>query len=55
VTAKLELHRRRNRRAQKLSRIEKQRARAEAAYKKTKSHVWYARLRDLTTKALSLA
>lgn len=53
--SKLDLHRRRNRRAQKLSRVEKQRARAEAAYKKTKSFVWLCRLRDLTTKCLALA
>lgn len=44
-----------SRRRQALSRVEKQRAKAEAAYKATKSHVWYARLRDLTTKCLALA
>jgi hypothetical protein len=43
------------RRRQALTRIEKQRARAEAAYKATKSHVWYARMKDLTTKCLALA
>lgn len=53
--AKLELHRRRNRREQHLARVEKQRAKAEAAFKQTKSFVWYVRLRDLTTKALALA
>jgi hypothetical protein len=43
------------RRRQALTRVEKQRARAEAAYKKTRSYVWLCRLRDLTTKCLALA
>ena len=39
----------------KLDRVEKARAKAEAAYRKTKSYVWLCRLRDLTTKALALS
>lgn len=46
--------REKDRRRRHRTRVEKARAKAEAAYKKTKSHVWYARLRDLTTKALAL-
>lgn len=38
-----------------LARWEKRRAAAEQAYKRTKSHVWLTRLRDLTTKCLRLA
>lgn len=45
----------REKRRRQLARVEKARAAAEAAYRKTKSHVWLARLRDLTTKALALA
>lgn len=34
--------------------IEKQIAKAQAAYNKTRSIIWLARLRDLTTQALAL-
>lgn len=45
----------REKRRRQLARVEKARAAAEAAYKKTRSYIWLARLRDLTTKALALA
>lgn len=45
----------REKRRRRLARTEKQRAKAEAAYVKTRSYVWLARLRDLTTKCLALA
>jgi hypothetical protein len=44
-----------HRRKLRLMRAESKRAQAEAAYRATKSHVWLARLRDLTTKCLRLA
>ena len=39
----------------KLASAEKRRERAEQAYRATRSHVWLARLRDLTTKCLKLS